>query len=58
MEVSPDNEVVLKDLRILCYKMVKVSEARIFLYFISINGNFFSDLGSGDEKKKNLKMTS
>ena len=31
MEVSPDNEVVLKDLRILCYKMVKVSEARFFL---------------------------
>ena len=26
MEVSPDNEVVLKDLRILCYKMVKVRE--------------------------------
>ena len=24
MEISPDNEVVLKDLRILCYKMVKV----------------------------------
>lgn len=24
MEVSPDNKVVLKDLRILCYKMVKV----------------------------------
>ena len=25
MEISPDNEVVLKDLRILCYKMVRVS---------------------------------
>ena len=24
MEVSPDNEMVLKDLRILCFKMMKV----------------------------------
>ncbi|XP_052772230.1 condensin complex subunit 3-like isoform X2 [Mya arenaria] len=60
MEVSPDNEVLLKDLRILAYKMVKTVKDRISLRglekFQATINSLASKFVSNDDDLENIEI--